>query len=249
MTGTGVQTGTSFPLDEISRVSAFEHQETSPDNPASSGPANSADIRFLGIRSTFPAVNSIANTTLVFAYAAYGPWRTPNDLIVNIFIDADRDGADDFWVLNISTTNPQGGRSDLFLSAVQTLWTGATSTQAPLNAFSASQLNTVPYHTNVMFIPVRASAIGLTETNTSFNYRVTTQIGRVEVDRSQSHFYDAARPGVHFGATLIFFDRPGDLIPVTFNRTNFRAAGSSGILLLHHHNRPEESAQVVLVAP
>jgi hypothetical protein len=68
------------------------------------------------------------------------------------------------------------------------------------------------------------------------------------VDTSSRLTYDAAHPGLDFGGFVAYFDTDGETIPVQYNRADFQAAGSRGVLLLHHHNTTGARDQVLLVS-
>src|SRR6185369_5580053 len=119
-------------------------------------------------------------------------------------------------------------------------FTGGFTLDSFLNNFAPSGLETVVYNTNVMVIPVTASALGLTTANAKFNYRVTTTSRGFggTIDTAPTRTYDAANPGfdVTGGVTglPLYADLNGGSIPVNYNKANVTANGSQGLLLLHH---------------
>ncbi len=176
LTGQHVNTGAAFPVDEISLVSAFELQGTSPANvPATSG-ARNADLKAVGVTSDFKATNSVsASTKLFFAIATHGAWSTPTDVTFNIFIDRDRNGTDDFQIVNTAFADAAGNLFDVFVSARRPApFTGGLTADSFINNIAPSGLDTVAHNTNMMVIPVSAAALGLTTANAKFNYRITT---------------------------------------------------------------------------
>jgi subtilisin family serine protease len=244
LTGQDVNTGTTFPLDERSLVSAFELQATSPAIPGLPSQASDADLKAVGVTSDFKATgNSVTgNTKIYFAIVTQGAWSTPTDVTFNIFIDRDRNGTDDIQIINTATADANGNLFDVFVSGRRLApFTSSFALDSFLNNINAN-LDTVVYNTNMMIIPVNASAIGLTTANAKFNYRILTQsrgFGGV-IDTLTTRTYDAANPGFDLtggvpGVT-IYSDLNGATIPVNYNKANYVANGSQGILLLHHHN-------------
>ncbi len=243
LTGQGLDTGPIVPEDEISLVSAFELQGTSPANVPSTSFASNADLKSVGVTSDYKATNSVnLQTKVFFGIAMHGKWSTPSDVQVNIFIDRDRNGTDDFQIINTAFADAQGNAFDVFISARRALVPlGPLTVDSFINNINAA-VDTIPYNTNMMVIPVTAQFIGLTTANAKFNYRITTTsrgFGGI-IDTMPTRTYDAANPGFDVtggipGAT-IYRDLNGAVIPVNYNKANFQANGSLGMLLLHHHN-------------
>ena len=245
LTGQDVNTGGAFPVDVISLVSAFELQGTSPAIIAPTSPASNADLKSVGVTSDFKATNSVVAgvTKIYFGIATHGKWSTATDVQFSIFIDRDRDGTDDFQVINTAPADAAGNLFDVFVSARRPApFTGSFTLDSFLNNVAPSGLETVAHNSNMMIIPVSASALGLTTANAKFNYRITTTsrgFGGI-IDTFPTHTYDAANPGfdVTGGATglPLYADLNGGSIPVNYNKANLLANGSLGLLLLHHNN-------------
>ncbi len=253
LTGQNVFTGNTPPVDDISVVSAFELQATSPANIVATSLARNADLKSVGVTSDFKATNSVtANTRIFFGVAMHGKWATPSDIQVNIFIDRDRNGTDDFQVINTAFADAQGNLFDVFVSARRPApFTGALTLDSFLNNISAANLNTVVYNTNMMVIPVSASAIGLTTADARFNYRITTTSRGFggTIDTMTTRTYDAANPGFDVTGGLtglpVYQDADGLSIPVNYNKANLTANGTLGLLLLHHHNATGNHDQIL----
>ncbi len=245
LAGQHVQTGNNFPTDEISIASPFELQGIDPNDSLTPSTLDYLDLQYTGVRSNFRTAGDINNTRLLFGVSTYGDWNSPNQLTINVFIDNNRDGTADFQLFNTSFPNAQGGPSDVFVTRVRNLQTGNIATQFFVNSFSAAQFNTVPFNTNVIVLPVAASALGLTDTNGVFTYEVKTSLGNVVVDSSGPFTYDATRPGLDFGQNTIIFDLNNTTIPVGYNLNDFRSANSEGALILHHHNTSGNRAQIL----
>jgi subtilisin family serine protease len=244
LTGQDVNTGAAFPVDVLSVVSAFELQGTSPATVPASSLASNADLKSVGVTSDFKATNSVtANTKIYFAIATHGKWATPSDVTFNIFIDRDRNGTDDFQLVNTAFADANGNLFDVFVSARRPApFTGALTLDSFLNNIAPSGLETVVYNTNMMIIPVNASALGLTTANAKFNYRITTQSRGFggTIDTLTTRTYDAANPGFDvtggFPGLPLYSDLNGGSIPVNYNKANLLANGSLGLLLFHHMN-------------
>ena len=245
LTGQDVNTGGAFPVDVISLASAFELQATSPATIPATSVASNADLKSVGVTSDFKATDSVVAgaTRIFFAVAMHGKWTTPSDVQVNIFIDRDRNGSDDFQIINTAFADAQGNLFDVFVSARRPApFTAGFTADSFLNNIAPSGLETVVYNTNMMVIPVTASAIGLTTTNARFNYRITTTSRGFggTIDTVTTRTYDAANPGfdVTGGVTglPIYADLNGGSVPVNYNKANLTANGTTGLLLLHHNN-------------
>lgn len=255
LTGQDVNTGAALPVDVLSLVSAFELQGTSPATIPATSFASNADLKSVGVTSDFKATNSVtAATRIFFGVATHGKWSTPSDLQINIFIDRDMNGTDDFQVINTATADANGNAFDVFVSARRPApFTAAFTLDSFLNNIAPSGLETVPYNTNMMVIPVSASALGLTTANAKFNYRITTTSRGFggTIDTLTTRTYDAANPGFDLtggvtGLTL-YADLNGASIPVNYNKANYVANGSQGLLLLHHNNAAGLHDQILSV--
>ena len=136
---------------------------------------------------------------IFFAITTHGKWTTPSDVTINIFIDRDRNGTDDFQIINTATADANGNLFDVFVSGRRAApFTGSFTLDSFLNNVAPSGLDTVVYNTNMMIIPVTASAIGLTTANAKFNYRITTTSRGFggTIDTLTTRTYDAANPGL-----------------------------------------------------
>ncbi len=251
LSGQQVDTGPAYPVDEVSLVSPLELQAVSADEPGSSGASNTADLRYVGVTSDYrarvAAGQGVAKTVLQFGVATYGDWSTPNYVSVRISIDADRDGVNDYVVSN----GWASGAYDVFAAVVNDLIGGSGVFDWYLNGVSAARFDSAPFNTDVMVLPVSASALGLHDGQTRFNYSVETSYAGVVVDSTGVLTYDLASPGFDFTGGLlgpfVYFDTDANSIPVQYDLSAYLANASKGILLLHHHNVKGNRAQVVAV--
>lgn len=267
-------TGTPvFPNDELSVVAALELQGSSPDDASSDGILNNADLKYVGVTSDFRATGTITNpagtitdTTIFFGIATHGNWTTPNEVEFDIYIDTNRDGTDDFVLFNWDWSSANNGvdPNDVFITLLKDLNTGELFLEDFLNGVPANALNTAPFNTNVMVLPVYAADLGLTNANSAFNYYVVsfsrdasgpedsvTGFFEGVVDVSRKGTYNAGDPGLDFtgGVTGVpaYSDLPGEAIPVGYDLPAYVAANSQGVLLLHSHNAVGSHDEVVAV--
>ena len=276
--GTGLQ-GSNFPTDVVSLVSAVGLQWSSPNLP----PANPitgtegsrtdlydhADLKYLGVTSNYAATRTAANpagsvtqSTLYFGIATYANWSTPNEVRFDILIDTDHDGVNDFRLFNSDQLgyNSDSVTSDAFVTALENLHTHFISPQFPLNGVSAATKDTALYNTNVMLLPLAASALGLTEANPTFDYYVESysndrphaQDGAEHyVERSPRFHFDIAHNGLDLTNgqldAPLYQDLTGEKITVGFERVAYTQNNFQGILLLHHHNITGQHAEVVAI--
>jgi len=258
LVGTGVNTGASPPNDIQSLVNFSELQVISPDEPESTGEENFADLKYVGVTSDYPARaalgQTVADSVIYFAFASHGNWSTPNQVWFNVEFFTDSDSMPDFWMYNGSFGAIGGGSTDdVPYNVIWRLsdWHGWYG--SPINIYSPLSLHTALYNSNVCVMAVPASVLGLNAGNSSFRYRVYTQshYSNGQVDTTPEQFYDVARPGLDFtnGAVGVptYLDKPGNAIPVTYNRDAFLDAGSKGILVLHHHNATGARAEAIMV--
>ncbi|GEM_PF-2203328 len=235
LTGQGVNNGPTLPGDWRSFVSPSELQWIDPNDALTPPELDYFDLQYVGVRK--------ADNRLIFVLSAYEDWRSPNEVRHNVFIDTNRDGRDDYHLFTTSLPNAQGAPSDVQITR---LFNINTQTFVPqtffTNSFSPATLDSALYYSNVISLPVDVSLLNL---NGPFNYTVKTSFGSVVVDESARLTYDAANPGLDFGATTMFNNLPGGTIPASYTLNNFRSKNSEGMLLLHHLNTRGNRAQIL----
>src|SRR6185369_4651703 len=157
--------------------------------------------------------------------------------------DRDRNGTDDFQIVNTAFADANGNLFDVFVSARRTLVPlGALTADSFINNIAPSGLETVVYNTNQIINPISAAALGLTTANAKFNYRITTTSRGFAgtIDTLTTRTYDAANPGFDVTGGLtglpVYADLNGGAVPVNYNKANLTANGTTGLLLLHHNN-------------
>ena len=255
--GQGIDTGDDYPTDIVSLVNAFELQEISPDDAHISGRDERFDLKYIGITSDYLAAGSLDASKLSFGIATYGKWNTPNHSEVQffVFIDTDRDGADDYVVFNGDRQYfVKNGPNDVFYTILRDLSSGSYRGWYQLNGFSSSFYDTALYNTDVIMFRIPAEYLYLTNGASAFNYQVCTYDRWNEMlrDCSNWHTYDPANPGLDLtgGTGVTWFDLDGNAIPVLYDPEPYQDTGTQGILLLHHHNADGTRAEFVrLVEP
>ncbi len=262
LAGTGVNTGSNYPFDIVSLVSAFELQQISPNEPESNALNNKADLAYVGVASDIAGSSTLTDTTIFFGIATHDDWSTPNELEFNVYIDTDRDGTEDFVLFNSNLGFMTGGdQNDVLYTFLYDVAADDIFLEDYLNGTDPNDLDTAVFNNNVIVLPVFAADLGLTSANSTFNYRVRTlslddpgseegYSGAIEgqVDQTGWATYNAAQPGLDTTGgdtgTPTYQDLPGQTIPVKLTPIAFVRAGSRGLLLLHHHNRTGDRVEV-----
>lgn len=260
LVGQDIKTGNNVPTDTISLVTALELQHSSPNDQESENIVNNADLKYVGVHSDVKAGGEdgpngdVSKATIAFGVATHGNWSSPNETEFDVYIDTNRDGNDDYVLFNWNLGLASGGSdaTDVIITVLTNLNSGQTILADYVNV-APSVLNTAIFNTNVMVLPVAAADLGLTGANSSFNYRVFTFSRDADgvIDDSGSLSYDAAKPGLDLSGGIegvpFYEDLDGNKIPVEFNRADYVAGDSQGVLLLHHHNTTERRTEVVRV--
>ncbi len=239
LAGQGVSTGSAYPEDEVSLVSALELQEINTDS--------ATPVRFLGVASDYQAQTAlgkgIADTTIFFGVATSAASSEPLSAPVDLRIDTNRDGTNDYEL----TIDELTSGSDVFTAKVCKVNT--TNCQfVALNGVTPDVRDTAPYNSDVWVLPVNASFLGLSSSATKFNY------SRRGAGSSQVHTFDPAHPGLVFGGTdylgatatqPLYQDLDGQTIQVSYKQADYKADAALGMLLLHHHNAAGSRAQAL----
>ena len=273
LTGAGISPTLPLSAAFRSEVTALQLQVQSLNSrPASLLPKepdlyDHADIALVGVGSTLTRTGAaftgdVAGATVVFGVATHAPWMTPNELTINIWVDSDMDGDDDYRIFNTtqdSLVNPNR-KSDAFLVGVEEIsGDGATGVTA-LNGLSPDEGDSYLLNTNVMLLPVPASALGLRNGASRFRYRVTTfsnDLGDTDdkqVDGTPSSTFDPAAPALALTGSqagdnpLTYPDRPGTDIAVRLDPTTFFRDPTAGVLLIHHQNANGERTETIAVS-
>ncbi len=221
LTGKDVFTGTNFPDDIVSQVSAFQLVGTDPQTlPTEFG---GVDIQNVGITSDYlDALNlcagnttcAINNTTIFVAISVYGQWSSlnPVDSWFDVHFDVDENGSYDKTVFNMDT-----GLFFTGLDATDTFWSfiangcgwlicnnGPYAGMDYINGVDPSVLELYGMNNGVIVLPVYAANIGLTAANTDFQFDVLAEEnfndanGTYDWVPSTWYTYDVAHPAYDF---------------------------------------------------
>ncbi len=242
LTGSGLNTGTAYPTDILSLVSALELVEDNADPTVS-------DARFVGVTTDYPTEvasgNTVADSTVFFGVALQDNWSSPVPVVFDIMIDSAGNGKYDY---DLFLTDLDDG-DDVYVASLCSLSSG-NCTLTPVNGVTPDVFDTAPLNSNVVVLPVTASELGLTPGKSRFNFYFNRESGT-----QVYHSFDPANAGLSFSGNFavagsgqpIFPDLPGQAIDVGYNQTNYTADGASGLLLLHHHNGAGNRAESVPV--
>jgi subtilisin family serine protease len=239
LVGQGISTGTSYPTDVVSLVSALELQEISSDP--------SAQVRYLGVTSDYAAQKAkgkgIADTTIFIGLAAASDWSTPLDGPVDIVFNVTPGGFDDYEL----TVDEVTTGDDAFIAKLCRV--GTTTCQAlGINGPGSNERDTAVYDTNVVVLPVKAAGLGLSSSSGTFRYSLKQASGR------KWHTFDPSHPGLTFSGTdylgtpavqPLYNDLDGQTITVSYSQADYQTDAAKGVLLLHHHNAKGSRAQVL----
>lgn len=220
-----------------------------------------ADLQYVGV-TVDNTQGGRASSRVSFGLATYAPWSTPSETTVVIQIDADRDGIFDYS-LRTYDGGPAGVGSvgDVFLVERTDLRSGVTLQIGRVNYTATPESGL--FNGRVMGFGVRAADIGLSDTRTRFDYRVTTYHRDVTddagvpvvVDVTPILSYDIARPGFATSAdpvlvdgTPLHFIADGTIVSVAYDAENVQRNRSSGLIILHHTNNVAAQAQEISIA-
>jgi subtilisin family serine protease len=255
LNGRAVSSGTSYPNDWTSLVTPFELQEIHSRNFAVPGSQN---LRYLGVTSDYRVKSaSVADTTIYFGIAAFERWGSPNEMEIDVRIDTNNDGIDDWAIYNTNGGDflGQGGATDVLIAALCPLPfpprpSDKCSSQW-LNGYDGATLDVPPYNTDVIRYPVRAAALGLKTGQSRFSWRVFVfdrATGR-RVDQSSRMTFDPAHALALYGTleSGMFFDRPNNPLAVDWIEGDL-ANSSKGLLLFHFFNATGTRAEIIPIA-
>lgn len=202
-----------------------------------------ADLQYVGILGPLD-VNE--QPILYFALVSYAPWSTPMEVAYRIEIDTNHDGAVDYTLKNLESTDTtliDIFSTDDFASILEAA-DGTRTLQGPLNIYPPNQFDTRLFHTNVMILPLKLADLGSVARD-KLRYRVVSttrdikQTTRGEVfEQTPFLLINAAIPG----AITTDLGRPlapvaaGDHITLTIAPTRYRQHNTQGILLFFLHN-------------
>jgi subtilisin family serine protease len=236
-------------------VSTFlEWQATSPNEDQASGDPqierllDSADLREVGVSSDL----AVGGHEVFFGLSTWGNWSTPNEVEFRVYVDANRDGTDDFYVFNGNSTRSLNisfgdtSYNDTFLTHLCSMAGSCLLGEDYLNGIDPSVLNLYPYNNNVAVLALWVPDATVPITG-PFNYHVQAynrEGGLVDAIGSAASplTYDPLNPGIDyntpgaFAGPAAYLGEPGTQVPNLFNAANFTANDSLGALVLHYNN-------------
>jgi subtilisin family serine protease len=239
LSGTSINTGPEAD-DWVSRVSAFELQAVSGQttlDPGVPAYARWADIRKVGVMEV--------DDFLVFGIETDEPFPAPASFATfEIEIDIDEDGDAEFIAFNRrwNTSSTAGApATDVFGTGIIDVDADQSFVFPP--TFPAH--GTGEFGSRTIAIPVSRAAVGLSSTNSDFEYTVRSSARAASslVDQVGPLSWDYLDPGVDLAANYYLADFPRTL---TFDYdASFARNDSLGILLLHQLNAGPAQAEVV----
>jgi len=261
----------SFAGPQVPLASAFELEATSPPIMGLNRNLRAADIQYVGVTNSLSTTGTITGTLISFGVASYGPWFTPNEVEFLVYIDSNRDGIDDYVLVNTNLGVFLNNTSDVFLSPIYKImpdgsWVADNSfdwdSLQPPTGFLG--FDAAPFNTSVMFQAVTAELIGLSPGQTRFRYHLETRardasrFGQV-VDRVPAVGaleYDLAHPAIApintsvsiLASRPVFLDVDGGQITGAVDPAVLLARGSQKLLVLHLHNPPGTQTDVVEIS-
>ncbi len=183
-----------LPSQRTPLASAFELAATSPAIAGLATYMRPADLQYVGVTSSYSVTQNLDLFTYIyFGMSSFTPWSTPSEVMYQVWIDSNRDGVDDFVLLNSNLGElTVGAASDVFVSALFPLTAGKPGATYQFTfwgtyaAPSQSSVNLAPFNSSVMFQRAKASDLALPldpgnpngpkgPTPTSFCYHVETR--------------------------------------------------------------------------
>lgn len=250
--GTEVNTGASYPNDITGLVKGFELQYEGTANPAATGYLAGADIQYVGVASDWRTRgNTFTNSVLNFGISTFGNWDTPSNpgVELQVQIDHDKDGVIDYTVftrgpgdLDTSPTSPSTSNVYVVYFTRHTA-PGTTGTflfpARPVNGLTPALINTYAMNNSVVSIDIPASTVLATSAN-GFRYKVRGIWRGVLVSETPWMDYNPTKQGLDSAGAFLepfwHFDTNGNSVPVQWNKANYLANNSLGLLLIHLHN-------------
>jgi len=248
-TGTLVATGGALPYDVVSLAGVFELLDSSPDDtgPWAEGFYNAADLEYVGLTTNYRSVLGLGgdlynNGQLFFGLSTYGEWSSlAEETWFEIYIDSDQDGAPDFVVFNWNLGRAAGGDTDdVWIPVIVELATGDVYWYGDyVNHFSPRVITTYGFQNRVLFMPVWAGAVGLTDADADFDFWVASwYLDDTLVDVSDVMTYDPTRQGLDFtaGGPAPFWFTSGAGFLVEWDWSVYQGPNPPCALLLHPIN-------------
>lgn len=151
-------------------ASAFELTAASPPLAGLAPHLRAADLQFVGVTNSYSVTQNLDQFTYVyFGLASHAPWSTPSEVQYQVWIDANRDGRDDFVLLNSNLGELTGGQAtDVFVNVLYPLRPDGSASDAFQFIFWGSyaapiqsSIDLAPFNSAVMFQRLKASDLAL----------------------------------------------------------------------------------------
>ena len=185
----------------------------------------------------------------------------------DIAIDSDQDGIFDYDIYNWNLGSVWGfSPSDSLIVILHNRSTGLDTLipdswvnyVPPIETLSSggsfpAGLDTAVFQNRVMFMGMWANAIGLSDADADFDFKVTGLYITDVVDVTATELYDASLQGLDFSGgnpgPSMWDDRVGASIPVSWDWSIYQGGDPPCALLLHHHNTDALRAEKVCFDP
>ncbi len=253
--------GSAPPTDVVSLASVFELRLRSPNtrpqglDPNAKDIFDRADLKYVGV-SAMSEGEDLADSTIYFGVTTWSPWSTPNEIGVNVLIDVDGDGEDDYQLFNYDADlYGEFWTGTAYRSRLLDLRTYSGSPEGPLNAVDPVQFDNGLFFSSALVLSVRAGDLGLSAEHGRFAFHLyTTSIDSQDssvavIDQTPMLYYDVARPALRFtlagDAAPLVRDAPQTQIAVQFDPLAQALTPAAGVLILHHHNAAGAQASLV----
>lgn len=269
--GAGVDTSGTLTPDQfsvVSRVSGFNALVTLPNDAFTDATLDRGDIQHIGITSDYQAqlviaggdvATAISNTTIYIGFTTYGEWSThqPYDVLYDMYFDPEEDGSFQINVFNWDGAALFG--LDFTDTPLNLLYdSGSFASTASFNNGFQATTDMYPFNNNVVMVPILATWLGLSDTNTDFSFDFGTLVDlNGYFDYSPTFVYDVTTDEVFnfndasgtnggpFTGVPTWFDIDPFDLPVDYDFSVVPPAAAP-MLLLHHHNaRPETRGELV----
>ncbi len=232
-------TGTSLHKEPL--TSAFQLAATSPVKPIQSAADRATDLTAVGVVTNVATAESFDKASVYFGLAVDGEWTTPAKgqlSLVGVAIDTNADQKEDYVVFAepLSRDTP----ADVLTATTYDLATGEVVSRRFLNLVPRDVYNTEPFNNSVVMLPVTLGTIGLTQTNSAFQFYAFTQgVTVLPKDKTSWIAYDpmhtAVDTAVH-GVNGIPYFAGYTPVRVQVDRQVIGAGPVPSILLLFHSN-------------
>lgn len=214
-----------------SSLTVFPLLVTDPKETGTPGDIRAVGVDYLGSIGSYGPV-------LAFAINTWAPWHLPRTSFAefDIYVDNNEDGVDDYAIYNAPVAS-----SNLFVATVVNLKTGA-STTAPFAIY-------VDYNSGYMEMYVRAAQLGLSATNTTFDFQVYGYDYWGNEDESAPGSFDYAHHPIDWDADTT---EPGPAAPAATIEVSvadvdgYAYSQPEGVMIVDYTGNPEDGGEVYL---